>query len=114
MKKDVPSSESPPTPRVNTLSPTPIPNGVVSANRMERVSGKMLLCEFRPAWSDFDISACVSKGKEEREGEWEEGEWDDEVECKCEGEGRAAMRIPRESPSKSWWNVIAVTRDAVG
>jgi hypothetical protein len=27
-------------------------------------------------------------------------------------EGREAMRIPRERPSKSWWKMIAATRDA--
>jgi hypothetical protein len=28
--------------------------------------------------------------------------------------GRAAMRIPSDSPSNSWWNIIAVTKEAVG
>lgn len=28
-------------------------------------------------------------------------------------DGRAAIRIPRERPSKSWWNMIAATREAV-
>lgn len=29
------------------------------------------------------------------------------------GGGRLAIRIPRESPSNSWWKNIAVTREAV-
>lgn len=28
--------------------------------------------------------------------------------------GREDIRIPRERPSKSWWNIMAVTSDAVG
>ena len=27
--------------------------------------------------------------------------------------GRVAIRVPRERPSKSWWNVMAVTNDAI-
>lgn len=29
----------------------------------------------------------------------------------ADGGGSEAIRIPSESPSKSWWNMIAVTRD---
>lgn len=36
--------------------------------------------------------------------------WDSEG---GEEDGRHDIRMPRERPSKSWWNIIAVTKEAV-
>lgn len=65
-------------------SPTTIPNGVVIPKRKVRSAGTNLM---------------------------ERGE--------CEGEGwmvagRLASRTPRERPSNSWWNIMAVRSDADG
>jgi hypothetical protein len=59
---------------------------------------------------------CVS-GVGEKEGEGEGNEvrgGESSSWCEGDGGGSAAIRIPSERPSNSWWNVMAVTRDTVG
>jgi len=49
-------------------------------------------------------------GEDVREDDGEESGESGTADVDCAG-GSPAIRMPRESPSKSWWNMIAVTRD---
>ena len=73
--------------------PMTMPNGVVMANNIDNVG-----------FSQENVrgGGALEEDKGDAGGELGTGD--------CTGVS-AAIRMPRDSPSKSWWNVIAVTRD---
>ena len=93
----------------NAAIPIPMPKGVVMANRIESVGVSQL------TFHDHGSLGELGEGEMSRQDVWEDAD-DNGVSELGSGDGsaggREAIRIPRESPSKSWWNIMAVTRDA--
>lgn len=83
---------------MNAHRPIAMPNGVVMANRMERVGFSQ--------WIFHDSYVDWGGGKDSEYGEEGNEDGSDAL-----GGGRDAIRIPNERPSNSWWKIIAVTRD---
>ena len=92
-------------PALKMSMPRPIPAGVVMATRQASVGFSTVI----------NLDKCFSCGEMYAASELSMGS-SSEVEA-CEGEldeeEREAIRIPRERPSKSWWKIIAIRRDAV-
>ena len=92
-------------PALKMSMPMPMPAGVVMANRQANVG----LSTAR------NLERCFSCGEMCVASELAMGSSSDAETCggELDKEGREAIRMPRERPSKSWWKIIAIRRDAV-
>jgi hypothetical protein len=86
--------------------PTPIPKGVVIAKSTDSVG-----------LSQSNFHEWGAAGEEVSREDVREEESNSEAMDGSGGgmllaRGSEAIRIPRDRPSKSWWNIIAVTSDA--
>jgi hypothetical protein len=89
----------------NAAMPMPMPRGVVIANSIDSVVFSQSNFHGWRRGTGEDVRQEEEDGKsksESREGGDGGG---------CVVGGSEAIRIPRESPSNSWWKMIAVTRD---
>ena len=92
-------------PALKMSMPRPMPAGVVMAKRQADVGFSTVI----------NLDKCFSCGETYAASELSMGSSSEAEECKGEldEEEREAIRIPRERPSKSWWKIIAIRRDAV-
>ena len=92
-------------PALKMSIPRPIPAGVVMANRQASVGFSTVMnLDKCFSYGEMCVASELSKGSSSGAGACG-GELDEE--------GREAIRMPRERPSKSWWKITAIRRDAV-